>query len=66
MVIITLKDAVGIEMLLSGKFDVSKKDQMYLLFSVPNSDGGAYIHPSVQIEYFPGLGYGLKAVEVTS
>lgn len=37
-------------------------------FSKPNiilTDGGAYINPSVQIDFFPGLGYGLIASEVS-
>ena len=38
--------------------------------SLPKShiheDGGAYIHPGVQIEFFTGLGFGLKASEVAA
>ena len=29
-------------------------------------EGGAYLNPKVQIDFFPGLGYGLKATEVMS
>ena len=36
----------------------------YLTLSVSMVDGGAYLNPKVQIDFFPGLGYGLKSTEV--